>query len=38
MEGKDFAQWTGQTSYSILQRYIKVDDEYKRDEMVRAFG
>ncbi len=30
-------KWTGQSSYSILQRYIKVDDSYKRQEMHKAF-
>ena len=30
-------KWTGQSSYSILQRYIKVDDSYKRQEMQKAF-
>jgi len=29
--------WTGQGSYSVMQRYIKVQDEYKKSEMNRAF-
>ncbi len=29
--------WTGQGSYSVLKRYIKVPDEYKKSEMNRAF-
>jgi integrase len=29
--------WTGQGSYSVMRRYIKVQDEYKKKEMNRAF-
>lgn len=30
-------EWTGQGSYSILKRYIKVPDDHKKQEMNRAF-
>jgi hypothetical protein len=29
--------WTGQGSYSVLKRYIKVPDEYRKKEMNRIF-
>ena len=29
--------WTGQSSYSIMRRYIDVGDEFKKGEMQRAF-
>jgi Phage integrase SAM-like domain len=31
-------EWTGQSSYSIMKRYIKVPDDYKKKEMNRAFN
>lgn len=30
-------EWTGQGSYSVLKRYIKVPDDHKKEEMNRAF-
>ena len=30
--------WTGQSSYSILARYIKLDDVQKKSEMIRVFN
>lgn len=30
-------KWTGQSSYSIMQRYIKIADDHKKSEMNRAF-
>lgn len=29
--------WTGQSSYSVMRRYIEVPDDYKKTEMNRAF-
>jgi integrase len=29
--------WTGQGSYSVMRRYIKVPDDHKKSEMNRAF-
>jgi hypothetical protein len=29
--------WTGQSSYSVMRRYIEVPDEYKKTEMNKAF-
>jgi integrase len=29
--------WTGQSSYSVMRRYIKVPDDHKKSEMNRAF-
>jgi integrase len=29
--------WTGQSSYSVMRRYIKVPDDNKKSEMNRAF-
>lgn len=35
---KTILQWTGQSSYSILDRYIYTTDAYKSKQMKKAFG
>jgi len=35
---KTILQWTGQSSYSIMDRYIFTTDEYKASQMQKVFG
>lgn len=35
---KTILLWTGQSSYSVMDRYISNTDEYKNDQMKKAFG
>ncbi len=35
---KTILEWTGQTSYTVMDRYIFTTDEYKAGQMSKAFS